>query len=268
MKKSFIYLALSTGIIFTSCGSKEESKDDSKGKEEGTEETSEEDGPKRLSPSDIDVSKPIACEEANAAIMCWDGKTIDIAGYVYNIYRGDSIGVDYGSFTILAGKGSNKHAVSVYLKDRDNKFKISPNDMIHIRATVSGTYFDTVVSVNNAEVIAIAPKIETEALNPDKAGAIFDAGQLNKDYTQWNNKEIAVVGNYMMTTTSTTTSGVTVRVDLKGAKSDYADVGCEFAVDPSDKLTENREGVIVKGKIRPGGSFGKLQLYDCQLINR
>jgi hypothetical protein len=200
--------------------------------------------------------------------MCWDGKTIDIAGYVYNTYRGDSISVDYGSFTILAGKGSNKHAVNVYLKDRDKKFKISPNDMIHIRATVSGTYFDTVVSVNNAEVIAISPKIETEKLNPEKAGAIFDAGELNKDYTQWNNKEIALQGNYYMTTTSTTSYGKTIRVDLKGEKSDYADVGCEFATDPSDKLKDNREGVIVKGKIRPGGSFGKLQLYDCQLVNR
>ncbi len=262
------YFLIASAIILASCGNKEEksSGDDKKG--ENTEETKEEEGPKRLSVNDIDLSKPIPVEVANAEIMCWDGKTIDIAGYVYNMYRADSINVDYGSFTILAGKGSNKHAVSVYLKDRGNKFKISPNDMIHIRATVSGTYFDTVVSVNNAEVIEIKPTIATEKLNPAKEGAIFDAGELNKDYTQWNNKEIAVVGNYMMTTTSKTSYGTTIRVDLKGEKSDYADVGCEFAVDPSDKLSENRAGVIVVGKIVPGGSFGKLQLSDCKMTNR
>jgi hypothetical protein len=265
MKKSFIYLALTTGIIFASCGGKEESKEDSKGKE-GTEETTEE-GPKRLTPSDIDVSKPIPCEEALAQIMCWENKTIDVAGYVYTYY-GDSAAVDYGSLVLLAKKGGGKQAVSVSLKDRDKKFKVNKNDMIHLRGKVSGTYFDTLVSMYDAEVIAIAPSIKTEDLNPEKSGVVFDAGALQKDYTQWNNKEIAVVGNYYMTTTSTTSYGVTNRVDLKGAKSDYADVGCDFTVDPSDKLKDNREGVIVKGKIKPGGSFGKLQLYDCQLVNR
>jgi hypothetical protein len=266
MKKLCIYLALSSGIIFTSCGSKEESKGDSKDKE-GTEETTEEEGPTRLTPADIDLSKPIPCEEALAQIMCWENKTVDVAGYVYTYY-GDSAAVDYGSLVLLVEKGKGKQAISVNLKDRDKKFKIHKNDMIHLRGKISGTYFDTLVSMNDVEVIKIAPKIETEKLNPEKAGAIFYAGDLQKDYTQWNNKEIAVVGNYYMTTTSTTSYGVTNRVDLKGAKSDYADVGCDFAVDPSDKLKDNREGVIVKGKIKPGGSFGKLQLYDCQLINR
>lgn len=267
MKFKFSYIIVSA-IILSSCGSKEEksSGDDKKG--ESTEETKEEEGPKRLSVKDIDISKPIPVEIALAEIMCWDGKTIDIAGYVYNTYRADSISIDYGSFTILAGKGSNKHAVNVYLKERDKKFKISPNDMIHIRATVSGTYFDTVVSVNNAEVIEIKPTVATEKLNPAKESAVFDAGDLNKDYTQWNNKEIAVVGNYYMTTTSTTSYGKTIRVDLKGEKSDYADAGCEFAEDPSEKLKDNREGVIVIGKIVPGGSFGKLQLSDCKVTNR
>lgn len=267
MKKSIIYLALSAGIIFTSCGSKEDSKEDSKGKEEGTEETTEEEGPKRLTPADIDLSKPIPCEEALAQIMCWENKTVDVAGYVYTYY-GDSAAVDYGSLVLLVNKGGGKQAMNINLKNRDKKFKVHKNDMIHLRGKISGTYFDTLVSMNEAEVIKIAPKIETEKLNPDKAGAIFYAGDLQKDYTQWNNKEIAVQGNYFMTTVSTTSYGVTNRVDLKGAKSDYADVGCDFAVDPSDKLKDNREGVIVKGKITPGGSFGKLQLYDCQLVNR
>ncbi len=266
MKKPIIYLSLFTALILTSCGGKEESKEESKDKE-GTEETTEEEGPKRLTPADIDLSKPMPCEEALAQIMCWENKTVDVAGYVYTYY-GDSAAIDYGSLVLLVEKGKGKQAMSISLKNRDKKFKVHKNDMIHLRGKVSGTYFDTLVSMNEAEVIAVAPKIETEKLNPEKAGAIFYAGDLQKDYTQWNNVEIAVQGNYMMTTTSTTSYGTTIRVDLKGPKSDYADVGCDFAVDPSDKLKDNREGVIVKGKIKPGGSFGKLQLYDCQLVNR
>lgn len=263
--KLITYLSLASIIVFTSCGSKEESKGDSKGKEE-TEETSEE-GPKRLTPADIDLSKPIPCEEALAQIMCWEGKSVDVAGSVYTFY-GDSAAVDYGTLVLLMKKGGGKQAMSITLKDRDKKFKVHKNDMIHLRGKISGTYFDTLVSMYDAEVIAISPKIDTEELNPEKAGAIFDAGALQKDYTQWNNVEIAVQGNYFMTTTSNTSYGTTIRVDLKGPKSDYADVGCEFKEDPSSKLENNREGVIIKGKIKPGGSFGKLQLYDCQLVNR
>lgn len=268
MKTKVSYILLSSVLIFSACGSKEEKSSGDEKKVESTEETVEDEGPERLKASDIDISKPIPSDVANAAIMCWEGKTIDIAGYVYNTYGADSINVDYGSFTILAGKGSNKHAVSVYLKDRGNKFKISPNDMIHIRATVSGTYFDTVVSVNNAEVIEIKNTIKTDKLNPEKEGGIFDAGELNKDVTQWNNKEITIQGDYYMTTVSKLSSGDNIRVDIKNPKSDYADVGCEFAVDPSDKLKDNREGVIITGKIKAGGGFGRVYLTDCKLVNR
>lgn len=265
MQKLFLPL-FASALIIASCGGKEEAKDGDK-KDSTTEETTEDEGPKRLTPADIDLSKPIPCETANAEIMCWENKMVDVAGYVYTYY-GDSAAVDYGSLVLLVKKGGGKQAVSVSLKDRDKKFKIHRNDMIHLRGKVSGTYFDTLVSMSEAEVVAIKPKIETGKPDPTKEGNIVDAGDLQKDYTQWNNKEIAVVGNYMMTTTSTTSYGVTIRVDLKGPKSDYADVGCEFAVDPSDKLKDNREGVIIKGKIRPGGSFGTLQLYDCQVVNR
>ena len=266
MKKSILYVSLAASFMVASCGGKEESKGDSEKKSENTEETEDEEGPKRLTAADLDVSKPIACEVANAEIMCWENKEIEVAGSVYKFY-GDSAAVDYGSLVLLAKKGSGKQAVSVSLKNRDNKFKVHKDDVIHLKGKVSGTYFDTLVSMYDAEVVAITKKVETVKLDPSKTG-VFDAGELQNDCIQWNNKEIAVQGNYMMTTTSKTSYGTTIRVDLKGPKSDYADVGCEFAEDPSDKLKDNREGVIIKGKIKPGGSFGKLQLYDCQLVNR
>jgi hypothetical protein len=256
---------LSTFLFITSCGNKEESKDDAGKKEDSTEVT--EKGPKRLTAADIDLSKPWPVDVANDAIMCWENKKIDVAGYV-STYYGDSADISYGSMVLLMKKGSGHQAVSVYLKDRDKKFKVHRNDMIHLRGTVSGTYFDTVVSMSEAEVIEIKPVIPTVKLDPTKEGAIFDAGELQKDYTQWNNKEIAVVGDYFMTTISTTSYGKTIRVDLKATASSLADAGCEFKEDPSDKLKDNREGVIIKGKIKPGGSFGTLQLYDCQLVNR
>ena len=51
--------------------------------------------------------------------------------------------------------------------------KIHKNDLIHLRGKISTTYFYTLVSMNDVEGIKIAPKIETEKLNPEKAGAIF-----------------------------------------------------------------------------------------------
>ena len=50
--------------------------------------------------------------------------------------------------------------------------------------------------MNDVEGIKIAPKIETEKLNPEKAGAIFYADDLQKDYIQQNNIEIAGIENY------------------------------------------------------------------------
>lgn len=267
MKNKVSYILLSSVLIFSACGNKDEKSSDGKKKGESSEETVEAEGPKRLSVKDIDLSKPIPCEVANAEIMCWEEKIVDVAGPVY-VYYGDSAAVDYGSFTMISEIGKGRKTANVYLKDKEKKFKISKNDFIHLRGKVGGLYFDSLVSFTDAEIIETAPSFKTEKLDPTKEGAIFNITELQDDILQWGNVEIAVVGNYFMTTTSKTSYGTTIRVDLKGPKSDYADVGCEFSEDPSDKLKDNREGVIIIGKVKPGGSFGKLQLTDCRLVNR
>ena len=85
-------------------------------------------------------------------------------------------------------------------------------------------------------------------------------------------KEVTVEGHYHSTTTSTTSYGFTVRVDLSSATDTYTKlVGCEMAGEipeaSSEALSAGRDGVIIKGTVA-GESFDRVGLEGCVLVNR
>ncbi len=137
--------------------------------------------------------------------------------------------------------------------------------MIHIRGNVRGDFFGA-VSLDSCEIITVAKSIPTQAADPFVKGVV-NAVSLSADYYKWEGKEISVIGDYYMTTTSTTSYGKTIRVDLKNSATNDKVAGCEFKEDPSDKIRVNEKGVIIKGKIKTY-SYGYLMLVDCSLVNR
>jgi hypothetical protein len=263
MKKITQLLILSA--IITSCGSKSGSKDSTSEKTDstGTEATTEKQVV-RLEPSAVDVNKPIDAIEANYQINCWDGKKIEVAGYGF-VFYGDSLETStWMNLTDSAG-GSTK-LVDCRFVNPPSLLKIAKTDMIHIRGKVRGDFFGA-VSMDSCEIIAVTKSIPTQAANPFSK-KVMDPISLSSDYYKWEGKEISIIGDYYMTTTSTTKYGKTIRVDLKNSANYDKVAGCNFEEDPTEKIRVNEKGVIIKGKVNSRAAYGYLMLDSCSLVNR
>ena len=262
MKKIIQLFVIS--VTITSCGSNSGSKEANSGKTDSTvTETPTEKKIVRLDPSSVDANKPIDAIEANFQIDCWDGKKIEVAGYGF-VFYGDSLETKTG-LNLTDSAGGTKKLVDCRFVNPPALMKIAKTDMIHIRGNVRGDFFGA-VSMDSCEIIAVAKSIPTQAADPFVKGVI-NAISLSADYYKWEGKEISVMGDYYMTTTSTTSYGKTIRVDLKNSATYEKVTACEFKEDPSDKIRVNEKGVIIKGRVKTY-SYGYLMLIDCSLVNR
>jgi hypothetical protein len=263
MKKIIQMLVLSATI--GGCNSGSGSKDANAPKTDSmTTETTTEKKIVRLDPSAIDVNKPIDAVEANTQIDCWNDKKIEVAGYGF-VFYGDSLDTKSG-LNLTDSAGSSKKLIDCRFVTPPSLTKIAKTDMIHIRGNIRGDFFGA-VSMDSCEIIAVAKSIPTQTADPFGKG-LMNAISLSADYYKWVGKEISVIGDYYMTTISTTAYGKTIRIDLKNGSNYEKEVGCEFKEDPSAKIRVNEKGVIIKGKIQVRAPFGYLMLEDCSVVNR
>ena len=263
MKRVLQLLVISAFI--SGCNSGSGNKDDKIVKTDSTsKETTTEKKIARLDPSTIDVNKPIDAVEANDQIDCWNDKKIEVAGYGF-VFYGDSMDAKMG-LNLTDSMGGSKKLVNCSFATPPAITKIAKTDMIQIRGNVRGDFFGA-VWLDSCEIISVAKSIPTQTADPFGKG-VMDAISLSADYYKWVGKEIAVVGDYYMTTISTTAYGKTIRIDLKNPANYKQVVGCEFKEDPSVKIRVNEKGVIIKGKIQVRAPFGYLMLEDCTVMNR
>lgn len=248
-------------VIFCSCnsnsGDEKKPGTDSTGKNSETTVT-------RLDPAMVDVNKPIDAAEANFQINCWDGKKTEVAGYGY-VFYGDSLETKMEIELTDSMGGANK-LFACQFAAAPNVSKIAKTDMIHIRGRITGNFMGE-IKMDSCEIVAVAKSIPTQAVNPF-GKAVMNAKALSADYYKWEGKEIAVIGDYYMTTTSTTSYGKTIRVDLKKPGTYDKVAGCTFKEDPSEKIRVNEKGVIIRGKIKTYTPYGYLDLQECSLVNR
>lgn len=260
MKK--ILLPVTIAMIAWSCNSKSSNKGEVK--DSTVINSIEEKKIPRLQPADIDVNKPIDAVEANFQINCWDGKKIEVAGYGY-VFYGDSLDTK-GGLNLTDSMGGRNKLVDCRFANPPSLAKIAKTDMIHIRGKIRADFFGA-VSMDSCEIIAMAKSIPTQTADPFGKG-IMAAISLSKDYYKWGGIEISIIGDYYMTTTSTTVHGKTIRVDLKNSANYDKVAGCHFKEDPTDRIRVNEKGVIIKGKINTYAPYGTLMLEDCSLVNR
>ena len=257
MKK--LILPLTVAIICCSCNSNSQEK-----KTPGADSASTEKKVARLNPSEVDVNKPIDAGEANFQIDCWDGKKVDVAGYGF-VFYGDSLETRSG-LNLTDSMGGTKKLVDCRFASPPALLKIAKTDMIHIRGNIRGDFFGA-VSMDSCEIIAVAKSIPTQPLDPF-AKVLMSAIDLSADYYKWEGKEISVIGDYYMTTISTTAYGKTIRIDMKKPGTYDKVAGCTFKEDPSAKIRVNEKGVIIKGKIKTYTPWGYMSLEDCTVVNR
>jgi len=218
----------------------------------------------RLDPAMVDVNKPIDAAEANYQINCWDGKKIEVAGYGY-VFYGDSLETKM-DLELTDSMGGTKKLVDCQFSVAPNVLKIAKTDMIHIRGRIRGNFLG-VITMDSCEIVSVSKSIPTQPVNPF-GKSVVNAVALSADYFKWEGKEIAVIGDYYMTTTSTTSYGKSIRVDLKQPGTYDKVAGCTFKEDPTDKIKVNEKGVIIRGKVKTYTPYGYLDLQECSLVNR
>ncbi len=258
MKK--IILPMAAAIIFCCCNSNSGNKQD---KAENTGTPPNEKKVQRLDPVAVDINKPIDAVEANYQINCWDGKKIEVAGYGY-VFYGDSLETKM-ELELTDSLGGSKKLVDCRFNTAPAILKIAKTDMIHIKGRIRSN-FNGAITMDSCEINAVSKTIATQPVDPFSK-PLMSANELSKDYFKWEGKEIALIGDYYMTTISTTSYGKTIRVDLKNANYEKV-AGCEFKEDPTAKIRVNEKGVIIKGKIKIDAAFGYFMLEDCSLVNR
>jgi len=249
MQTKYLVLIISASLAFASC---------KRGKAGATAATSE---ATVLTPDKIDENKAIAVGDLKRAYFAWNGRTISVYGYPSYMADKGTIAKDIS----LTPAPFSRYVLSCELAAPVTETPGLRDKPMVLKGVVKDSPYDTVnlggcQMVSSGEAATVAPN---PGVAPDQP---MNAAEFVTAYNAWKGKKVTVSGSYHSTTTSTTSYGKTIRVDLTDAQGNKA-VGAEFAIDPSDKLVNNRDGVQMKCTIK-GTVFDTVNLADCQLLNR
>ncbi len=222
-----------------------------------------------LDPQAVDPDVPVPADVLFEAYFAWNGMEVTVAGYP-DIWYGDSSEVE-GELELVADPDSNDELLVAELAD-PSPVTVYRGEPVAVRGTLEMTW--TGLEITGAEIVeppADLEPVETSAYVYD-AGTVVPVDQMVELATALEGVEVAVVGRYHSTTTSTTSDGTTIRIDLTSGRDPYTKlVACEMADEISPEsdslLVAEREGVVILGTVE-GESFDMVGLEGCVLQNR
>lgn len=223
-----------------------------------------------LDPRLVTPDTPVYAWDLNEAYFAWDSVTVVVSGYPF-IFHGDSIRID-GDVILTDEPDSRERIVTVTFAEPVG-VSVARGDIVAARGRVALSWTGS-VTVADAEMVdppASLEPIETSPYAYDGETPI-PAHQLMEMCYIWKGMEVTVEGRYHSTTTSTTSHGVTVRIDLSSPEmTGTRFAGCEMAEAVPDHIAENladnREGLQIRGVVA-GESFGRVSLEECVIVNR
>ncbi len=260
-------------IAAMSCGNnKSNSKNPNNSRNKSVESTTKKSS-SSINPLTIDSSKVITVDQLTKSFFSVKGKTVTFVGYVNFFF---DKGKFKGNDAFTAKPGDKKKLVECSSMVKYDTDEFSRNTPVVIRGTIDKlpkeafkNYDLKTIRLSKCDVISkgkASNTVPADYNNIDKG--IMKIEDLHKAYYAWISKSISVTGYYYATTTSTTTFGKTVRIDLKSPnKSSKVKVGFKMKKGYTSKKIEKRDGVIIKGKVA-GETFGNVQLKDSELMNR
>ncbi len=284
--KKIAAIFLITGLLLLACGGGEDpasqpdtdsSAEVAEGQDTPIEETPLEVAPPPLYPEGtldpelITADTPVNVVALFEAYFAWDGKKVTLEGYPRIPYIDTMIVED--ELELVAEPGDREALATIAFTDFPDITVRSDQPV-----TVSGTveyYWTGDLQLADGAIIEDAPAAQSgivtspyvyDGETPILIGEFFDM------FNVWSGREIIVQGNYHSTTTSTTSYGVTVRVDLSDPNDTYSKyVACEMTEEiPAgidSIMLANREGTQIRGTVE-GESFSMVGLVNCQLVNR
>jgi len=216
-----------------------------------------------LDPNSIDLNKPIPVADLKEAFFAWDGKEVTVIGYCDVMF---SYGSVKNEVKLVGSPDSSNALVRCALTADYEGEKVEQSTPIVVKGIIDGSFFGS-VELKDCEIVSVGGEIkEVNKLNPENLPADPIAVQNLKDaYFAWIDKEVSVIGYYNSTTTSTTSYGVTIRVDLADPASGEKAVGCRMIEEPPTDLSNNRNDVVIKGIIKEE-AFGNVLMEECELV--
>lgn len=225
-----------------------------------------------LTPNDVDLEKPIPVENLENLVFAWnDIKEITVTAYCDIFFDSDKLGNDVTLVSEAGEKvdrGNPDYRVMECTMKEDYQDEIKKTTPVTIKGHFDGEFFGGKFELVECELVSIDKPIENKGFirYSDFKGENISLKDFYSSYFGWINKEVTVVGKFYALTTSNTSYGETVRVDLV-SESGNVKVGCRMAVDVPNSISDNREGVIIKGIIK-GEAFGNVILEECTFVNR
>lgn len=277
---------LMAGLLLLACGGAEEpsSQPDetdsqviTEGQDAPVEETPVETAPPplypegTLDPSLITADTPISAVALYESYFIWDGKTVTLEGYPRIPYIDTMIVED--ELELVAQPGDREALATIAFTDIPG-ITVRSDQLVTVSGTVEYYWTGDIELVDGSIVDNPAPAQPGMITSP----YVYDGdtpilvGEFFDMFNAWAGREVTVEGYYHSTTTSTTSYGVTVRVDLSDPNDTYSKyVACEMAEEISEGtdslMVANRSGTQIRGTVE-GESFSMVGLENCQLVNR
>ena len=284
--KQIAAVFLIAGLILSACGGEEDSASQpdtdsspevAEGQDTPIEETPVEVAPPplypegTLDPSLITANTPVNVVALYEAYFAWDGKEVTLEGYPRIPYIDTMIVED--ELELVAQPGDREALATITFTDFPG-VTVRTDQLVTVSGTVEYYWTGDLQLVDGA-IIEDAPQAQSGIVTspyvydretPILISEFFDM------FNVWSGREIIVEGNYHSTTTSTTSYGVTERVDLSDPNDTYSKyVACEMTEEIPEEtntiMVENRQGTQIRGTIE-GESFSMVGLVNCQLVNR
>ncbi len=224
-----------------------------------------------LDPELVTADTPVAAWMLYEAYFAWNGKQVTLAVYPYIPYMGESMTVENELRLKADPESDDDLATAVFTESQGRE--VMKDEMLTIQGTVEMSWTGDLEIID--AVFVDAPEayeyIKTSPWTYDGVTPI-PINDFYELYNIWMNREVTVEGYYHSTTTSTTSYGTTIRVDLAHPDDIYSKyVACEMLeeipAESNENMLNNRDGVQIRGTIA-GESFNMVGLEGCTLLNR
>jgi hypothetical protein len=285
MKNTAAFLLI-TGLLVLACGGSEEPASQPDGTDSGAvtedqdvtiDETPVETAPPplypvgTLDPALITADTPVSAAALYQAYYAWDGKIITLEGYPRIPYIDTMVVED--KLELVAAPGDREALATFSFTDFPG-ITVRTDQLV----TVSGTveyYWTGDLKLVDGVIIEDAPQaLSGIATSP----YVYDGetpmliGEFFEMFNVWLGRDVIVEGYYHSTTTSSSSYGSSIRVDLSDPDDTYSKyVACEMAAEIPEEtntiMIDNRAGTQIRGTV-DDESFSMVGLVNCELVNR
>ncbi len=285
MKKTAVFLLI-TGLLLLACGGSEEPASQPDGTDSHTvdddqevtiDETPVETAPPplypegTLDPSLITAETPVNAVALYQAYYAWDGKKITLEGYPRISYIDTMIVED--KLELVAAPGDREALAAISFTDFPG-ITVRTDQLVTVTGTVE-YYWTGDLKLVDGVIIEDAPPAQSGLIT---SPYVYDGetpiliSEFFEMFNVWLGRDVIVEGYYHSTTTSSSSYGSSIRVDLSDPDDTYSKcVACEMAEEIPEEtnaiMIDNRAGTQIRGTV-DDESFSMVGLINCQLVNR